>query len=66
MSGASQRVLPLLELVVDQLGVVDDDALELAVELLPVDAMRSLYLAVQRCARPGLVLAAGSTGWMPC
>jgi hypothetical protein len=31
------EVLPLLELVVEQLGVVDDDSLEPAVELLAVD-----------------------------
>ena len=41
------EVLPFLELVVEQLGVVDDDAFELAVELLAVDAVGSLDLAVQ-------------------
>jgi len=33
------EVLPLLELVVEQSGVVDDDAFELAVELLAVDGL---------------------------
>ena len=41
------EVLPFLELVVEQLGVVDDDALELPVELLAVDPVGSLDLAVQ-------------------
>jgi hypothetical protein len=41
------EVLPLLELVVEQLGVVDDDALELAVELLSVDPVAALNLPVQ-------------------
>jgi hypothetical protein len=41
------EVLPFLEFVVVQLGVVDDDAFELAVELLAVDAVGSLDLAVQ-------------------
>jgi hypothetical protein len=40
-------VLPLLELVVEELGVVDEDALELAVELFCVDAVAALDLAVQ-------------------
>jgi len=34
------EVLPFLEFVVEQLGVVGEDALELAVELLSVDAGR--------------------------
>jgi hypothetical protein len=33
------EVLPLLELVVEQLRVVDDDSFELAVELFAVDAV---------------------------
>jgi hypothetical protein len=37
------EVLPLLEAVVEQLGVVDDDAFELAVELFAVDAVGSLH-----------------------
>ena len=41
------EVLPFLELVVEQLGVIDDDALELPVELLAVDPVGSLDLAVQ-------------------
>jgi hypothetical protein len=47
------EVLPLLELVVEQSGVVDEDAFELAVELFAVDPGR-----VGRAARcqPGLVL----------
>jgi hypothetical protein len=40
-------VLPLLELVVEQLGVVEDDAVEQAVELLGVDAVGTLDLAVE-------------------
>jgi len=40
------EVLPLLELVVEQLGVVDDDAFEEPVELLGIDAVGSLNLAV--------------------
>jgi hypothetical protein len=40
-------VLPLPELVVEQLGVVDEHALELAVELLGVDPVGPLDLAVQ-------------------
>ena len=41
------EVLPFLEFVVEQLGVVDEDALELAVELFAVDAVGALDLAVQ-------------------
>jgi hypothetical protein len=41
------EVLPFLELVVEQLGVVDEDALELAVELLGVDAVAAFDLAVE-------------------
>ena len=40
-------VLPLLELVVEDLGVVDDGAVEEPVELLGVDAVGSFDLAVQ-------------------
>jgi hypothetical protein len=40
-------VLPLLKLVVEDLGVVDDDAVEEPVELLGIDAVGSLHLAVQ-------------------
>jgi hypothetical protein len=52
------EVLPLLELVVEQLGVVDYDAGELAVELLVVDPMRALDFAVQpRRGRPDVGVA---------
>jgi hypothetical protein len=48
-------VLPLLQLLGEDVGVVDDLALEEPVELLGVDAVRSLHLAVQsRC--PGFDL----------
>lgn len=40
-------VLPLLQFVVEQPGVVDDDAVEEAVELLDVDAVGALDLAVE-------------------
>jgi hypothetical protein len=40
-------VLPFGELVVEQLGVVDQDALELAVELLAVDPVGAFDLAVE-------------------
>src|SRR5437867_8327597 len=39
--------LPLLERVVEQLGVVDDHALELAVELLGLDPVGPLHLSVE-------------------
>ena len=46
------EVLPLLELLVEEAGVVDDDALEEPVELFVVDPVGSLDLAVQtRCGR---------------
>jgi hypothetical protein len=41
------EVFPLLQAVVEELGVVDDDSLEHPVELFFVDAMRSLDLAVE-------------------
>jgi len=41
------EVLPLLELVVEELGVVDHDAVEHSVELFGVDAVGSLDLAVE-------------------
>jgi hypothetical protein len=41
------EVLPLAELVVEDLGVVDDHAVEQAVELLGVDAVGALDLAVE-------------------
>jgi hypothetical protein len=41
------EVLPFGEFVVEQLGVVDEDAFELAVELLAINPVRALYLAVQ-------------------
>lgn len=45
-------VLPFAELVVEDLGVVDEDAVEHAVELFGVDAVGSFDLAVQpRCPR---------------
>jgi hypothetical protein len=40
-------VLPLLKLVVEHLGVVDDFAVEETVELFGVDAVGSLHLAVE-------------------
>ena len=45
--------LPLLEPVVEQLGVADDHTLELAVELLLVDPVGPLDLSVQSRG-PGL------------
>ena len=46
-------VLPFLELVGEEPGVVDDLALEEAVELLGVDAVGSFHFAVQPwCAGP--------------
>jgi Transposase IS116/IS110/IS902 family len=41
------EVLPLFEAGVEDVHVVDDDALEQPVELLRVDAMTALYLAVE-------------------
>ena len=41
------EVLPLAELVVKDLGVIDHDPLQQAVELLGVDSMRALDLAIQ-------------------
>jgi hypothetical protein len=40
-------VLPLLQLLGEEVGVVDDLALEESVELLRVDAVGSLHFAVQ-------------------
>jgi hypothetical protein len=40
-------VLPLLELVVEDLGVVDDDPIEALVELFVIDPLGSLYFPVQ-------------------
>ena len=41
------EVLPFLELVVEHLGVVDHHAVQEAVELLGIDAMGALHLAVE-------------------
>ena len=41
------EVLPFLELVGEQAGVVDDDAVQEPVELLGVDAVGSFHLAVE-------------------
>src|SRR5215472_10580009 len=41
------EVLPLLEAVVEDLGVVDDDSFELAVELFTVDPVGPFDLAVE-------------------
>ena len=41
------EVFPLLELLVEQAGVVDDDTVEHSVELFAVDSVGSLHLAVQ-------------------
>jgi hypothetical protein len=41
-------VLPLLELVVERAGVVDNDSVQLAVELFGVGAVRSLTLPFRR------------------
>jgi len=49
-------VLPLLELVVEDLGVVDDGPVEESVELFGVDAVGTLNLAVQ-AGRSGLDVA---------
>ena len=44
-------ILPLLELVAEEPGVVDDLAFEESVELLGVDPVGSLHLSVEpRCA----------------
>ena len=40
-------VLPLFEFVVEDLGVVDDQAVEQGVELVNIDAVGSLHFAVQ-------------------
>ena len=40
-------VLPLSEFVVEDFGVVDDDAVEQGVELFGVDAVGALHLAVE-------------------
>jgi hypothetical protein len=45
------EVLPFLELVVEDLGVVDHDPLQEAVELLGVDTVGPLHLAVQPWVR---------------
>ena len=47
------EVLPFLELLVEEAGVVDDDAVEESVELFGVDAVGSLDLAVE-AGRGGL------------
>src|SRR5829696_8405604 len=47
------EVLPLAELVVEELGVVDHDPVQEAVELFAVDAVGALDLAVEP-GRPGL------------
>jgi hypothetical protein len=44
-------VLPLAEFVVEDLGVVDDHAVEQGVELFGVDAVRALDLSVQTRVR---------------
>ena len=41
------EVFPFLELVVEELGVVDDDPVEHPVELFGVDAVGSLHFAVE-------------------
>ena len=41
------EVFPLLQLVVEQVGVVNDDAVEHPVELFLVDAVGSLHFAVE-------------------
>ena len=41
------EVLPLLQPFVEELGRVDDDSVEPAIELLAVDAVGSLHLSVQ-------------------
>ena len=41
------EVLPFLEAFVEQLGIVDDDAVELPVEPFTVDAVGTLHLPVQ-------------------
>jgi hypothetical protein len=52
------EVLPFLELVVEELGVVDHDAFEHSVELLGIDAMRALDLAVEAwCGRSDVDVA---------
>jgi hypothetical protein len=52
------EVLPSLELLVEEAGVVDDDAFEEPVKLLLVDPVRSLDLPVQtRCGRSDVEVA---------
>jgi hypothetical protein len=46
------EVFPLLQSVVEQLGVVDHHTLEHPVELLGVDAMRAFDLTVEPRGRP--------------
>ena len=41
------EVLPLLQLVVEELGVVDDDAVEHPIELFVVDTVGSFHFAVE-------------------
>ena len=41
------EVLPLGELVIEQLRVVDDDAIQQPVELLGIDPVGSFHLSVQ-------------------
>jgi hypothetical protein len=58
------EVLPFLELVVEDLGIVDDHAVEQAVALLGVDAVGPLHLAVQpRGAGLDVGMAGASVQW---
>jgi hypothetical protein len=57
------EVLPLVELVVEQGGVVDEDTFELAVELFAVDAVGALDLPVEpRCCGPDVGVADVTVG----
>jgi hypothetical protein len=59
-------VLPLLELRVEELGVVDDDTLERAVELLGIDPVRPLQLAVEPgCEGSDVDVADAPVEYMP-
>ena len=60
------EVLPLAQLVVEHLGIVDHHPLQQPVELLGVDAMRALHLAVEpRGAGLDVDMAGASVQDMP-
>ena len=60
------EVLPLLELLVEEPGVINDDSLEEPVELLGVDTMRSLDLPVEPGrGRPDVDVADATIEYVP-